>query len=84
LKKLGIESAFAILKLDFNKLFKVEEIEISLPDYAPSHESIFCNDCGESIMASRIINKSDEKLCIPCSNESYFQLDGHGISEIRK
>ncbi|MBI9037664.1 MAG: SAM-dependent methyltransferase [Bacteroidales bacterium] len=84
LKKLGIESAFAILKLDFDKIFKVEEIEVEIPSYAPSYESIFCETCGESIMASRIINKNEKKLCIPCANESYFQLDGHGISEIRK
>jgi len=84
LKKLGIESAFAILKLDFDKIFKVEEIEIVLPEYAPSHESILCEACDESIMASRIINKEGKNLCIPCAEETYLQLDGHGISRIRK
>jgi tRNA-Thr(GGU) m(6)t(6)A37 methyltransferase TsaA len=82
LKKLGIEKAFAILKLDFEKIFKVEEVEIDIPSYAPSHESILCEKCGESIMASRIIQKDGKKLCIPCSGESYFQLDGHGITKI--
>ncbi len=84
LKKLGIESAFAILKLDFDKIFNIQEIEIDIPAYAPSLESIFCEKCGESIMASRITNIEGKKLCIPCSGENYFQLDGHGISLLKK
>lgn len=83
LKKLGIESAFDILKLDFEKIFKVEEVEIEIPAYAPSHESIFCEKCGECIMASRIINIEGKKICIPCAGEKYFRLDGHGINLIK-
>ncbi len=78
-KKLGIEAAFSILKLDFNKIFKVENIKVELPEYAPSHPSIFCDRCGENIMETRII-KSDKNRCMECSNSEYFQLDGSGIS----
>jgi formylmethanofuran dehydrogenase subunit E len=79
LKKAGIETAFAVLNLDFDKIFKVEEIDIEIPDYAPSHESIICDKCGESIMSSRIIKKHGKNLCIPCAGDKYNELDGNGI-----
>ena len=82
LKKLGIESAFAILKLDFKKIFKVEKVEIDIPAYAPSYESIICEKCGESIIASRIIFFEGKEICITCFGENYFQLDGDGINII--
>jgi formylmethanofuran dehydrogenase subunit E len=75
-KERGTIRAFACLELDFNQLFKTEEIDVSIPDYAPSHESILCTTCGESIMESRINNGK----CFTCSNNDYYQLDGHGIS----
>lgn len=78
-KKLGMEKAFAILNLDIIKLFKIEESETDIPDYAPSHESITCEKCGESIMEIRIIEKNSKKLCIPCAGEKYYQLEGMGI-----
>ncbi|MCF8366932.1 MAG: TrmO family methyltransferase, partial [Bacteroidales bacterium] len=36
-KKMGLEKAFATLSLDFDKLFSIEEIDVEVPDYAPSH-----------------------------------------------
>ena len=79
LKKAGINAAFNILKLDFDKIFKVEEVDIQIPDYAPSHESIICDKCSESIMSSRIIEKDGKNLCIPCAGHKYYELDGYGI-----
>ena len=78
-KKLGMKAAFAVLNLDFHKIFKIENIKIELPDYAPSHESIFCEKCGESTMATRIIIKDNKKLCYSCANINYPTLNGHGI-----
>ncbi len=83
-KKMGKEAAFAILKLDFDKIFDLTEVKITIPAYAPSHESVICDKCGESIMSTRISEVNNKKLCIPCANKSYFQLDGHGIKSILK
>ncbi len=74
-KQHGRDRAFATLKLDFDKIFKIENVEAVLPDYAPSHESIICKKCGESTMSTRIING----MCIPCSGEKHAELNGHGI-----
>ena len=74
-KQLGRDRAFATLKLDFDKLFSIEEVKADIPDYAPSHESVICKKCGESVMSTRTIN--DE--CYPCSGHKYNELTGHGI-----
>lgn len=78
-KKLGVEKAFATLTLDFERLFKIEEVNVEIPPYAPSHESVICNHCGEPVMATRIINKTGNQLCIPCSGEKGRLLTGDGI-----
>jgi len=78
-KKLGIEKAFATLTLDFDKLFKIEEIDVAIPPYAPSHESVICKNCGEPVMATRIIETGEKQLCIPCAGQVGKMLSGDGI-----
>jgi len=78
-KKRGIEKAFVTLTLDFDKLFKVEEVDVIIPNYAPSHESVICEQCGEPVMATRIIETREKQLCIPCAGEQGKILTGDGI-----
>lgn len=78
-KKLGVEKAFATLTLDFDRLFKIEEVNVEIPPYAPSHESFICEKCGESVMATRIIDKAGNQLCIPCAGQKGRLLTGDGI-----
>ncbi len=54
-KKSGIERSFGTLALDFDRLFDTRMIAVSIPDYAPSHDSEICAQCGESVMATRTI-----------------------------
>lgn len=79
-KRLGKEAAFSILKLDFDKIFELKKVTVEIPPYAPSHESVVCEKCGESVMFTRIFRNENLSLCLECSGEKYFQLDGHGIS----
>ncbi len=79
-KKRGIEKAFATLKLDFDKLFKIEKVQVEIPEYAPSHGSIICQGCGESIMETRV----QQNQCLNCSGGEYNELTGHGINCNRK
>lgn len=75
----GIQAALHTLKLDFNKIFNIKNIDVEIPDYAPSHESIICAKCGEPVMATRIIEKDGKPYCLCCADERYGQLDGDGI-----
>lgn len=74
-KQLGRDRGFATLHMEFDKLFTIEEIEVKIPDYAPSHESVICKTCGESIMSTRM----KDQECLACSNSKYNELTGHGI-----
>lgn len=78
------EAAFALLGLDFDKLFKIEKVEADIPEYAPIQESVLCEECGESIMFSRAVQKEGRRLCIPCSHAGYYQVDGGGIVQCTK
>ncbi len=77
-KESGKIRAFATLALDFDKLFKIEEIDVEIPGYAPSHESIVCKSCGEGTMSTRITDST----CFSCSGKKYNQLDGDGIHQL--
>ncbi len=76
---LSREISFQVIETDFEKLLKQEHVKPNLPDFAPIFESIPCSKCGENVMATRIVEKNGEKLCIPCAEEDYNQLDGRGI-----
>jgi formylmethanofuran dehydrogenase subunit E len=73
--------AFSFLERDFEDLFVVEKVRASVPEYAPMHESIICEDCGESTIATRIVERDGRKLCIPCAKGHYMELNGSGIVE---
>jgi len=73
--------AFSFLERDFEDLFVVEKVRASVPEYAPMHESIICEACGESVIATRIVEKDGRKLCIPCAKGHYRELNGSGIVE---
>ncbi|MDZ7740425.1 MAG: tRNA (N6-threonylcarbamoyladenosine(37)-N6)-methyltransferase TrmO [Bacteroidota bacterium] len=75
----GIQAALHTLKLEFDKIFKTERIDVKIPDYAPSHESINCNKCGEPVMATRITEKEDKAFCLECAGEGFGMLDGEGV-----
>ncbi len=74
--------SFEVLEMDFESLFKVEKVQLKVPEYAPIFDNITCSKCGESIMASRVIEKDNNKFCIPCLGSKYFELDGRGITAI--
>jgi len=76
----GQKKAFAVIKLEFDRLFTVHSIEgVDLPEYAPSHESLICSVCNESIMASRSVTEDGKILCLECSGKAIHQLTGSGI-----
>jgi len=48
-------------------LFKVEEVEHNPPEKARIFDSVTCQACGESTMATRVVEEDGKNLCIPCS-----------------
>jgi formylmethanofuran dehydrogenase subunit E len=78
----GREVSFKMLAVDFKRIFSEQEVTVAIPEYAPVHESILCDICGESIMSTRIVEKAGKKLCLSCANADYYQLEGSGIVRI--
>lgn len=66
-RKSGVERSFGTLGLDFDRMFDVQRVRVDVPDYAPSHESDVCVRCGESVMATRMVDGGDAYANIPHS-----------------
>ena len=79
-KKLAREASFKMLETDINDIFKIEDVRLDLPDYAPIRETIFCSKCGEGIMKMKEVNIDGKIYCKSCYKSDYFQLDGAGIT----
>jgi formylmethanofuran dehydrogenase subunit E len=76
----GWEAACALIKLPFKEILFAEKIPVQLPDYAPIVKTAICTSCGEEVISTRIIAKGESSgLCLRCSKERYFQVEGRGI-----
>ncbi|QTA92566.1 FmdE family protein [Desulfonema magnum] len=81
-KEKGREAAFSLIQLPFEDLLMTETAEPDLPAYAPITESVFCSQCGEQVMATKVVSKGEETgLCLMCAGKKYRQVEGQGISE---
>lgn len=78
-KRSSLKRAFGTLKIPIEDLFEIKEVVVEIPNYAPVHESIICEICGESTMESRILDKDGKNVCVTCSDYKEKGLDGHGI-----
>lgn len=79
-KAQGLRKAFAVLDLDIDRLFAVQSLkDMPVPEYAPSHKSLFCSGCNETIMASRSVEKEGKIFCLECAGETVNRLTGNGI-----
>jgi len=68
-----------VVDIEADKLFDMETVEVTLPEYAPVHGSHVCEGCGESVMSTRTIERDGKKFCFLCGGDKYFELDGHGM-----
>jgi len=59
----------AILEADDATLFKVERVQVKMPEPARIYKSITCAKCGEKVMEPRTRMAEGELVCIPCSKE---------------
>ena len=68
-----------VVNIPAEDLFKIEEVEVDIPEYAPIHDSHICDNCDESVMATRTVEQDDKVLCLECADSDYDQLTGFGI-----
>ncbi len=77
--KLFSEMSIQELNVPPDEMFNISKIKIQVPEYAPIFETIKCSICGENVMKTRIVEKDNKCLCIPCAEAEYFELNGNGI-----
>jgi len=58
-----------ILKTPASELFKVESVEMELPEEARIFKSVQCAKCGEPVAEHRARVENGEIVCIPCFND---------------
>ncbi len=58
-----------ILDMPDNELFKIEHVEIEIPEEARIFQSVRCDKCGELVAEHRTRVENGEFVCIPCFNE---------------
>ncbi len=80
LRQLWRQASFHMLDVPDEELLKVEKVNIELPSYAGIFASVTCSVCGESVMEPRIRMKDGQPVCLPCSGQEFYQLDGNGIN----
>lgn len=82
-KNLAQEMSFKIIELEIQTLFKIEHVHVTVPEYAPIHESFICSNCQENTMMTRAVKKNGELLCISCADADFFELNGSGIQKVK-
>ena len=56
-----------ILAADDAELFKINRVEVEMPDAARIYESITCASCGEKVMEPSTKMVEGKLVCIPCA-----------------
>ena len=60
------ERMLRLLSTPPEKLWKIEEGTIELPEAAAIHESVVCTRCGEAAMITRTRDVDGEVVCLAC------------------
>jgi formylmethanofuran dehydrogenase subunit E len=58
-----------LLEMDEETLFKIEDVQIDMPEKARIFKSVLCHYCGERVMEPRARIRDGKIACIPCSEE---------------
>lgn len=79
-RKSAGERAFGTLRIDLKKLFKIEEVQVEIPEYAKIVDSYNCDICGENTMINRTRKtEKGKQVCLQCGDFGLGVLDGNGI-----
>lgn len=66
LKEMVEEVSKEVLNIPYNKMFRVEHINMKVPGKARIFRSVKCSNCGEMVSENRSRNKDGKIVCKPC------------------
>lgn len=79
MNQLWSDMAFEELTVPVEEMFRIEAMNIDIPEFAPMFDSVICESCGENVMKTRIVEVAGKSLCIPCAHAGYLELNGSGM-----
>jgi formylmethanofuran dehydrogenase subunit E len=82
LTELWQEYSFRVLKIPDHEVLDVRKVNIVVPAYARVFASRKCALCGEDFIEPYGRLKDGKVVCLPCSEQAYYQLAGNGITAI--
>ncbi|MGQ9779720.1 MAG: FmdE family protein [Bacillota bacterium] len=77
--KLFAEMSYAEIKLPIEEVFRIEEVSVRIPEFAPIFDSVKCRRCGENVMKTRAREIGGGFYCLACQKGDYFEMNGAGI-----
>jgi len=84
LKKAWVDVSRQVLTIPDEELFTIRRVKMEIPAYARIFASVPCSLCGENIMEPRARLKDGRPVCLGCADHEYYQLDGNGITTVRR
>ncbi len=84
LRQLWIDLSFDMMDIPDEELLTVQKVTTDVPAYARMFGSAVCSVCGESIMEPRARMKDGKPICLGCSTEEYYELNGNGMHILRR
>lgn len=82
-KQLAQETSFVMVDVDPEMIFKIEKVQTRIPEYASIVDSVICESCQESVMATRIVEQEGKQLCRACVRAEYYEFTGDGVALIK-
>ena len=79
--ELFTKMSFEELETPVERMFRIAEVKVEIPSFAPIVESVKCTRCGENVIKTKVIEKEGRPYCIPCADGVALELNGHGISQ---
>ena len=58
-----------VLSAPFDELFDIKPAPLEMPGMARRLPTVLCDECGEGVMASRLVEKDGRKLCMDCAKQ---------------
>lgn len=75
---------FNVLSVPAEKIFRIQDVKVTLPSYSRILGSRVCPVCGEKYMETKAVKEGDELLCAGCAGGGYGQLDWSGIHIVKR
>jgi formylmethanofuran dehydrogenase subunit E len=82
-KQLAREASFVMVDIEPEMIFKIEQVQTRIPEYASIVDSVICETCQESVMATRIVEQDGKQICRACAGTEYYEFTGDGVVLIK-